>query len=289
MGEILTRMLTLVASFALVFGCAVSQEADLASNSEIDTDLFRKSQHFYFQGDHEQALETITLAIQREPGRAELWNGRGYIQMKANNVEGAIVDFSKALELDGSCVQCRHNLGVAYLEGGRPLDGLEELTQVIEMAPESDMAFNHRGLVYSRLGKFENAISDFTSAIALNHSSALFFLNRSVAYAKSGSARLAKEDLNSAVDLNDSLKEAYESRGLIELNEGEFYSAIQDFSRAMALGEKHGLVFFNRAVALSMTGDLSGARKDYQQACMRGIPQACREVVHSTSWEKEIM
>lgn len=287
MGVVLTRTLALIASLAMVFGCAISQEADVVSTSELDTDLFRKSQRVYTLGDHERALEFMNLAIQREPGRAELWNGRGYIRMKTKDFEGAAQDFSKALELDAQCVQCRHNLGVAFLEGGRPLEGLDELTQVIEMTPESDIAFNHRGMVYSRLGEFDSAISDFTSAVALNHSNPHYFLNRAVAYAKSGSARLAKDDLNRAVDLNGSLKEAYESRGLIELDEGEFYSAIQDFSRAIALGEKHGLVFYNRAVALSMTGDVTGARQDYQQACMRGIAQACHEVVHSTSWGKE--
>ena len=47
--------------------------------------------------------------------------------------------------------------------------------------------------------------------------------------------------------------------------------------------------FYNRAVALSMTGDLSGAQTDYQQACQRGIAQACREVAHSASWAQEFM
>ena len=101
------------------------------------------------------ALETISLAIEQEPGRAELWNGRGYIQMNANNFELAMGDFSKALELDAGCEQCRHNLGVALLESGRLFEGLEELNHVIKRAPESDVALNHRGLVYLRLGEFD--------------------------------------------------------------------------------------------------------------------------------------
>ena len=84
MGRKLTRILILVASLTLVFGCAATPDADLASKSEMDSDLFRKSQNFYVHGDYERALETITLAIEREPGRAELWNGRGYILMKEN-------------------------------------------------------------------------------------------------------------------------------------------------------------------------------------------------------------
>ena len=289
MGRQLTVKLMVAASLALVLGCAMSQEATLTAKSKSESDLFRKSQSLYVQGDHQGALETINLAIKREPGRAELWNGRGYIQMNEKNFSEAVGDFSKSLELDPDCVQCQHNLGVGYLESGRLSDGLEALTIVIKKAPESDMAFNHRGLVYSRLGQYDNAIADFTSAIDLNPSNGHYYLNRAVSYVKSGSGQMAKEDLDRAVDLNDSLKEAYESRGLIELDEGEFYSAIRDFSKAIVLGQTHGLVFYNRAVALSMTGDLSGARKDYQQACRRGIPQACGEVVRSTSWEREFM
>ena len=289
MRDQLIRMLTVAVSLTLLNGCAISQERNLASKSDMHSDLFTKSQKYYFQGEQGRALATITLAIVREPGRAELWNGRGYIEMKSNDVEAAIKDFSKALELDVRNVQYRHNLGMAYIAGKRLSDGLEALTQVIEMAPESDVALNHRGLVYSRLGAYSKAIADFTSAIALNPSLGHYYLNRAVSYVKSGSEVLAKEDLNRAVKLDASLKEAYESRGLIELDDGEFYSAIRDFSKAIALGENHGLVFYNRAVAFSMTGDLSAAGNDYHQACKRGIAQACGEVVRSTSLERDFM
>ena len=166
MGEFFSRALVFCLSLAVFTGCAMTQESHLDSEMIRHTDLFGQSQGLYAQGDYQQALAVISRAIEQEPRRAELWNGRGYMKMQVRDLTGAVQDFSMAVKLDNAMGQYRENLGVALLEAGKPIEALAELTKAVQVDPDSDLAFNHRGLTNSRLGRYDQAISDFTTAMS---------------------------------------------------------------------------------------------------------------------------
>jgi tetratricopeptide (TPR) repeat protein len=79
-------------------------------------------------------------------------------------------------------------------------DAIVDLSKAIELNPEFSEAFTNRGLAKYNLKNYEEAIKDLDSSIELNPNSAIAYLNRG--YAKlDGKKEGACDDFYKALDL----------------------------------------------------------------------------------------
>ena len=72
----------------LIAGCVSGQFPDPVSLDPSSPLVF--SEQLYKMGRLQESKEILTQAIQVDPGKADLWNARGYVQYQLNNNEAAI-------------------------------------------------------------------------------------------------------------------------------------------------------------------------------------------------------
>jgi len=88
-------------------------------------------------------------------------------------IEQAIVEYTKAIELDPDLVEAYNNRAGAYLEKGQHDQAIVDCNKVVELDPDLVMTYLMRGIAYTEQGKPAEAISDLELCIALSTDPAL--------------------------------------------------------------------------------------------------------------------
>ncbi|MBI3724344.1 tetratricopeptide repeat protein, partial [bacterium] len=113
------------------------------------------------------------------PRTAADWNERGLVRRGKGDVEGAISDYGKAIELDP----------------------LSDLTRALELDPRYTRALINRGNARQKKGDFEGAVADYGKALELDPRHADAWKDRALARLSSGDRDGAAKDLERFLDL----------------------------------------------------------------------------------------
>jgi tetratricopeptide (TPR) repeat protein len=98
---------------------------------------------------------------------AESYFQRGLERYRAGDTDGAIADFTAALEHDPDprlAAAIYLHRGAAY---DNPHDSIADYSEAIRLNPEYVQAYYNRGFVRGQLGDYEGAIADFTRVLQL--------------------------------------------------------------------------------------------------------------------------
>jgi tetratricopeptide (TPR) repeat protein len=125
----------------------------------------------------------------------------GLARAKAGDLEQAIQDFTKVIELEPAAADAYYNRGLACAEMGDIRQAILDYTKAIQLDLNAADAFSNRGRAYAQLGDLEQAIRDFSQAIVLDPGQAGNYHNRGHAYAFYGELELAIIDLERYLDL----------------------------------------------------------------------------------------
>ena len=109
---------------------------------------------------------------------AEEYINQGLATNEDGNLEQAIVDYTKAIELDPNSVEAYFNRGIAYQVSDNWEQAIVDYTKTIELGPDYKEAYFNRGDNYYILNNPEQAIADYTKAIELDPNYALAHRNR---------------------------------------------------------------------------------------------------------------
>ena len=137
----------------------------------------------------------------QEPASADDFSQRGINRFEKNDFEGAIADFTRAIELK---------------------------------AQQQEFCFYFRGLALYRRGRLDAAIADITKAIALKQHPR-FYGDRGNMLAQKGDFESAIADLNKAIEIEPKFAKFYGDRGIVHLMRGEDSAAEADFTKCFEL------------------------------------------------------
>lgn len=135
-----------------------------------------------------------------DPAKRYYENGQAWV--KQGEFESAILDFSKAIELD----------------------------------PKNPLPYNARGLARVNTGALDDAIADFTQAITLDPTRRVPFVNRAAARVDKGDLDGAIADCTKAIALDQkNAAIVYRNRGCVKQQKGDLDGARADYQQAIAL------------------------------------------------------
>ena len=215
-------------------------------------------------GDTDGAIADYTRAIDLDPGRALAWSNRGIARDRKHDAEGAIADSTRALELDPTLARAWLNRGIARARAGDADRALADCSRGLELDPKQALGWANRGAIRGTKGDFAGEISDCTRAIELDPGIADAWANRAVARAATGDDEGAIADSTKAIELDPRRALNWSSRGNAHASRRELKEALDDYGRALDL--EPGLVTarFNRGVIRMKSGDLEGASADFE-------------------------
>ena len=224
-------------------------------------------------GQYAQTAKEALQKLKKTPGdkqarqpnlkEANGYNERGIAKGVQGDVDGAIADFTRAIELYPKYSTAYTNRGLAKKNKGDLNGAIADCTRAIELDPKDAGGYSNRGIAKQAQGDLKGAIADYTRAIELDPKDAGGYSNRGNAKGAKGDVEGAIADCNRAIQLDPKNVAAYTNRGIAKKNKGNLNEAISDYTHAVELDPKYANAYYNRGIAKQAQGDLNGSVADY--------------------------
>jgi protein O-mannosyl-transferase len=175
--------------------------------------------------------------IEKDPASYFAYNNRSFSKFGMNDIEGALQDLNKSIELNPGFIDGYYNRGNIYNQLKIFDKALSDFDRVLKEMPKNAVAYNDRGNSKIGLHDYKGSIDDFTKAILLKPDFAIAYNNRgSVLLENIHDLKGAISDFTCAIKIDINYGMAYLNRGICYLNLREFENACPDLQKASQLG-----------------------------------------------------
>ena len=139
-------------------------------------------------GQVEAAITQYERALQIQPAYAETHNNLGNALCRVGRVREAIAHYQQALELVPGLPQVHNNLGTALGQNGRLAEAMTQFQKALEINPDFAGAHSNLGYALLMTGKVEEALREFLKALEIKPDSAETHKHIADLYLKQGRA-----------------------------------------------------------------------------------------------------
>lgn len=196
------------------------------------TYIYRGTARYWKKGDFDGAITDYTRAIELDPEYAEAYNYRGFAHLNNGDIDKAIADYTKAIDIDQELTEAYKDRATAYLANSDFGNAIKDYTKAIQLDPDDTNIYNYRGFAYFRNSEVDKAIDDLSRAIQLKPDSAGAYYNRGIAQLSLRNWEEAKTDLKTAA--NSQLDVATEFQ--------QSYGSVEDFEKGMDVKLREDIV-----------------------------------------------
>jgi tetratricopeptide (TPR) repeat protein len=218
------------------------------------------------KGDLDGALADFDKAIELKPDSASAYNDRGRIKRTKKDFDGALADFNRAIELKNDFAQAYNSRGLVKV-AKKDLDGaMSDYNRALELQPDLAAAYNNRGELRRGKSDWDGAVADYTRAIEQQPEMAVAYNNRGEVKRIKGDMAGALIDFNRAIELKPDSGKIHNNRAELKRVTGDLEGALADYNRALELQPDLISVFSNRGLLKQAKGDFKGALADLDRA-----------------------
>lgn len=153
-------------------------------------------------GKHEEALQSLTSAIDSYPNVELLYLARGHIKNKIGDKNGALADYDKILQLNHRSYPAMINRAQALIRIGRDDEALVVLNNAKSINRYDPSTFTNSSQAFRYLKQFDKALLEIDKAIELREDYVSAYLNRALIYLRQGKIGEALEQAEFAYKLN---------------------------------------------------------------------------------------
>lgn len=179
-----------------------------------------------------------------------LYSNRGVLHMQAEKYDEALLDFTKAIELNSSDALNYFYRAELYLFFEEYPKAFADYHQAIELNPHDPELYRQRALGYALSGSWDEAVADLKLAgrkeNQINNSQNELGLN---AFA-TGSFKKAANHFDQIIKLNPQLAVGYQNRAAAFFQDGQFDKALLDLQMAIQINPCDFALYQMRAQVL---------------------------------------
>lgn len=233
--------------------------------SQSVNDYYKRAVSKYKEKDYSGAIIEYSRAIEIRPNAAVLYNNRGVCKYKLERFSDAIKDYDKCIELDQEYVHAYFNKGNSYLGIDEFESALLAYDKVLKLDKEYYEAYSNRSKALFEMGDYKSCIEDLNVALESNlvKKREKLYLRRGNAYFALKSSKEAISDYSKAIRLEEDYYKAYINRGQAYFKLDEYEKALDDFTLSMRLSPTDGESYYYRGlVRIQMMDDVKASRKD---------------------------
>ena len=187
----------------------------------------QRANMFSDKGDYAAALADINRSIaliNNDPYRASAYNNRALILKTMGEYEKAAADFGVAIKLAPKNAKYYANRGDAWRRTGNLERALQDQDRAIELyagGPGIALGLTLRGETLRYMGEYDRALSDFNQAVRIEPDFAPALTGRGLTFERTGDLERAKSEFRTALsisensgrgDLSKSARETAEAR-----------------------------------------------------------------------------
>ena len=162
------------------------------------------------------------------------------------SVSSLAVILSTATEVIAENADYYFNQGVLKRQRGDNQGAIIEYTKAINMYPQFVMAYVNRGVAkYSLTNDWSIALEDFNKAVEINPSHAIALNNRGYAKRQMGDYGGALLDYDKAIKSDPKYINAYGNRAWVRLQFGDEKGSCNDYKKVASFGNQRIIEFLN--------------------------------------------
>lgn len=180
-------------------------------NSRLSPAYLNRAQTERALGDSAAALRDCDKAIEIGGSPEFLtmtYTVRGALKEELNDKQGAIADYTSALNLTSTTelspinFEALNNRALLRVAVGDSVDAIKDLTEIIKLDPSSADAYHARATALDNIGDLAGALRDLNKSIELNGSDFGTYHDRAIVKSKLGNEVGAKADFDQSNLLN---------------------------------------------------------------------------------------
>jgi protein O-mannosyl-transferase len=196
------------------------------------------------------------------------WMAHDYLglqYLRQGQLDGAIVQFKKAVEIKPGFVDGLDNLGIALMQKGRVDEAITQFQNVLKIKPGYPDACNSLGIALLRKGRVDEAITSYEAALRTNPDFTDAHYNLGKALFDKGKMDEAIIQYQEALRIEPAYVGAHNNLGTALLQKGKLDEAILHFQKAVQINPEYAEAHVNLGIALLKKGNLQEATFHFQK------------------------
>jgi tetratricopeptide (TPR) repeat protein len=211
------------------------------------------------------------------------WLNRGLAKQNNNDLQGAISDYKKGIEVNPGLTLAWNNLGSVHSTLGKHKEALYFFDKAIQLDPTSANTFLNRANTKAALNDYEGAINDYDKYLEKVPDNSDILNDRALAHYHLKNYELAKVDFDKAIETGKKYNSSrlgiyYLNRGLCRAFLKDYEGAKSDYATALHIHPTPGLVYFNLGLLECYLGDFNKGSENLRTAEKMGIKDATKNL-----------
>lgn len=228
--------------------------------------FYYRGRDYIVEGKYREAIESLNILLRSQSKEYEGFFLRGVAKYNLDDLNGALSDFTRALEENPAYTQAYQYRAITRSRMGLYNEALGDFEKAIEMRPNVPASYYSRGVTYFLNRQFEKSVSDFSQFLRLEPRQPEGYINRGTSKLYMNDTIAALEDYNRAIAVNPYWSDAYLRRGLLSLMRNQYSESIDDLSRTLSLDSTSAIAYFYRGIAKNNINDIRGSLFDFDKS-----------------------
>lgn len=192
---------TWLAVLAILTGTSFSVAAD-GKSSLAQEARWGEARKFLAEGNAAGAKAAFEELLAKYPEEPDLHLFLGITQLRLRNPDAAVVAIKRAIDLDPNHVEARTLLGWFELEIRGNIDGaIQQYAKVVELKPDSPRAHVNLGVAYKNQGALDKALESYNRALGQRADYVEALSNRGWVYVEQEKWQEARRDFDQALEI----------------------------------------------------------------------------------------
>lgn len=210
-----------------VFRDSITVYSDALQNYPAPITYSNRGAELYKEGKYQESLEDFIAARTIKPRFPNIWFNSGLAHQQLNQNAEAISDYTEALKYNND-INTYVQRAYVFKAQGNLNAALLDFTKVIELNAGVVNAYYERAEIYGRLGKANEALDDLNRVISMKPDYIDAYNNRAIANSMAGNMQAALDDYNKVLEFNPKSWNTYFNRSVTLKNVGRYKDALSD-------------------------------------------------------------
>jgi len=219
----------------------------------------------FFKKQYSDAIAPLQKALLQQPN-AGTYYILGLTHYYRNEVEQAINQFQKALDLQPAFSRARVHLALLLLNKKMVDEAIKEAKKVLAQDDENALAHNIVGSAYLSKGNYAEGLAELNKALELDPSLADIHIKKGLVAMKRGKSQEAETELAAAVRLKPEARDTRHILALYYMNNNEPVKAIEVLNKGIKGGSSDAVSYYLIAESHLRQNDVKAATTYFMKA-----------------------